>query len=203
MTPSGRAGQQRASVREHERIVVDVDDPGRRGDRLGDLVGVVRRRQSGADIEELPDADRSRGQVAVTARPKNPGWPGADRIAGRPPRSRDRPRDRRRNCPCPPASSRRRVPSALPDVSNAGASPPESVSGDTLLVTLLPFPPHTGPSRFRVRTAISSSHPSLSRQLRHCRGPSLRGAGIPGSAPAGARQDRQVPVSYPRVPCPA
>src|SRR5579863_3148103 len=37
-------------------IVVNVDDPRFGGGPLGDLVGVVRGRQPGADVEELPDA---------------------------------------------------------------------------------------------------------------------------------------------------
>src|SRR5207253_2640387 len=46
----GTAGQQGAGVREHDRVVVDVDDPARGGDPLRDLMGVVRRWQPGADI---------------------------------------------------------------------------------------------------------------------------------------------------------
>ena len=41
---------------------VDVDHAGGRHDRLRDLVHVVRGRQPGADVEELPDA-RLPGQV--------------------------------------------------------------------------------------------------------------------------------------------
>jgi hypothetical protein len=41
------AGQQRLGVDEHDRIVVHVDDPRIRRDRLGDLVGVVRPRRPG------------------------------------------------------------------------------------------------------------------------------------------------------------
>src|SRR5690348_5088048 len=36
-------------------VVVHVDDPGLRRDRLGDLVGVARGRDAGADVEELAD----------------------------------------------------------------------------------------------------------------------------------------------------
>src|SRR5215203_6154280 len=36
-------------------VVVHVHDPGVRCDALSDLVGVVGGRQSGADVEELPD----------------------------------------------------------------------------------------------------------------------------------------------------
>jgi len=57
------AGQQRPGVREHDRVVVDVDDPRVRGGPLRDLVGVVRGGDPGADVEELPDAGL-RGQVA-------------------------------------------------------------------------------------------------------------------------------------------
>lgn len=50
------AGQQRLCVGEHQRVVVDVDDPGLGGHPLGDLVGVVDGRQAGADVQVLPDA---------------------------------------------------------------------------------------------------------------------------------------------------
>ena len=49
-------------MHQHERIVVDVDDPGIRRDRLGDLMGVVGGRQAGTDVQELPDP-RFAGQV--------------------------------------------------------------------------------------------------------------------------------------------
>src|SRR6516164_9651235 len=45
--------QQRAGVREHHRVVVDVDDTARRIHRLGDLVRIAPRRDPGADVEEL------------------------------------------------------------------------------------------------------------------------------------------------------
>lgn len=57
-----RTGEQRPSVREDHRVVVHVDDPALRRQRLGDFIGVVRHRQPSADIEELTDA-RSRDQV--------------------------------------------------------------------------------------------------------------------------------------------
>jgi hypothetical protein len=50
-------------VHQHQRVVVDVDDPGVRRDLLGDLMGVVRGGQAGADVEELRDPGL-RGQVA-------------------------------------------------------------------------------------------------------------------------------------------
>jgi len=50
------ADQQRTGVGQDHRIVVHVDHVGLRRDRLGDLVGVVRGRDAGADVEELPDA---------------------------------------------------------------------------------------------------------------------------------------------------
>ena len=49
----GRA-QQGARVRQHHRVVVDVDDAAGRVDRLGDLVRVAGRGHAGADVEELP-----------------------------------------------------------------------------------------------------------------------------------------------------
>jgi hypothetical protein len=45
-----------ARVRQHHLVVVRVDDPGLRHGRLGHLAGVVRGRDAGADVEELPDA---------------------------------------------------------------------------------------------------------------------------------------------------
>ena len=48
-------GQQGPRVGEHDRVVVHVDDPGRRVDPLGDLMGVVGRRDAGPDVEELVD----------------------------------------------------------------------------------------------------------------------------------------------------
>src|SRR5216683_1844131 len=55
--------QQRTGVREHDRIVVHVHDPGLRGHPLRDLVRVVHRRDSRADVKELPDPGLRR-QVA-------------------------------------------------------------------------------------------------------------------------------------------
>ena len=49
----GGAGEQGVGVGEDGRVVVDVDDPRSRADALGDLVGVVRGGQPGADVEEL------------------------------------------------------------------------------------------------------------------------------------------------------
>jgi hypothetical protein len=40
------AAQQRLGVREHDRVVVDVDDPGLRRDLLGDLVGALIHRDA-------------------------------------------------------------------------------------------------------------------------------------------------------------
>jgi len=60
---SGFAGQQRAGVHEHERVVVDVDDPGLRRDLLGDLVRARPDRQAHADVKELADPGLA-GQVA-------------------------------------------------------------------------------------------------------------------------------------------
>ena len=55
--------QERLGVRQHDGVVVDVDDPAVRRGALGDLVGVVRGRDPGADVEELPDP-RLGGQEA-------------------------------------------------------------------------------------------------------------------------------------------
>ena len=66
----GRGGEQGPGVGEHERVVVDVDDPGGRGDALRDLVHVVRGRQAGADVEELRDRP-PRPARYLTARPRN------------------------------------------------------------------------------------------------------------------------------------
>ena len=45
---------------QYERIVVGVDDTGRRVEGLGHLMGIVRGRQSGADVQELADSALSR-----------------------------------------------------------------------------------------------------------------------------------------------
>jgi hypothetical protein len=50
-------GEQRAGVRQHHGVVVQVHDAGRRVDPLGDLVDVVRGGQARADIKQLRDAD--------------------------------------------------------------------------------------------------------------------------------------------------
>ncbi|GAJ85189.1 hypothetical protein NBRGN_088_00030 [Nocardia brasiliensis NBRC 14402] len=52
----GGVDQQGPRMRQHERIVVHVNDLGLGRDTLRDLVRVLHRRQSGADVEELPDA---------------------------------------------------------------------------------------------------------------------------------------------------
>ena len=38
-----------------QRVVVHIDDKSVRGDGLRDLVRVLRRRQTGADVQELAD----------------------------------------------------------------------------------------------------------------------------------------------------
>ena len=53
--PLRGAGKQGTRVREHDRVVVNVDDPRRRGDPLGDLVHVRAGGDAGADVQELPD----------------------------------------------------------------------------------------------------------------------------------------------------
>jgi hypothetical protein len=53
-------------VREHDRVVVHVHDPGLRHRALGHLVSVVGRGQAGADVQELPDAGLG-GQVVHRA----------------------------------------------------------------------------------------------------------------------------------------
>src|SRR3954447_21852325 len=50
----GSAGQQPPRVGQHDGVVVDVDDTRFRRDRLGHLVHVVRGRDPGAEVEELP-----------------------------------------------------------------------------------------------------------------------------------------------------
>ena len=59
----------------HHRVVVHVDDLGLRGGALGDVVGVVRGGQAGADVEELADA-RLPGQVPDRAGEEGPGGAG-------------------------------------------------------------------------------------------------------------------------------
>lgn len=54
--------QQGRGVQQHHRVVVDVDDAALRRLALGDLVGVVRGRDAGTEVEELRDAGLT-GQV--------------------------------------------------------------------------------------------------------------------------------------------
>src|SRR5216684_8031764 len=71
VTPSGLLVSSPEGVREHQRVVVDVDDAALRHDGLGHLVGVVSRGQAGADVEELAYA-RLGGQVAHAAGQEGP-----------------------------------------------------------------------------------------------------------------------------------
>ena len=48
---------------QHHRVVVDVDHPARRVDRLGEVAAGACARQPGADVDELPHA-RLEGQEA-------------------------------------------------------------------------------------------------------------------------------------------
>jgi len=65
-TPSPAAGQQRAGVRQDQRVTVHVHHPRLGGDGLGHLVGTAGGRQARADIQELPDHALP-GQVANRA----------------------------------------------------------------------------------------------------------------------------------------
>ena len=53
---AGDAVQHAAGVRQHDRVVVDVDDPGLRAGVQRDLVRVAHRGQSGADVDDLLDS---------------------------------------------------------------------------------------------------------------------------------------------------
>ena len=55
-------------MRDGDRVVVDVDDPGGRVTPLRDLVHVLLGRDAGPEVEELADAGASRNR---TARPRN------------------------------------------------------------------------------------------------------------------------------------
>jgi hypothetical protein len=59
----GGAGQQCPRVRQHRRVIVDVDDPARRVHPLRDLVHIPGRGQAAADVEELPDARLGRQET--------------------------------------------------------------------------------------------------------------------------------------------
>jgi hypothetical protein len=59
----GGTGEQGPGVGEHDRVVVDVDDPAVRCDLLSHLMGVLGGGQAGADVKELADP-RLAGQVA-------------------------------------------------------------------------------------------------------------------------------------------
>src|SRR5262249_43294468 len=71
------ADQQCAGVGQDHRVVVHVDHVAAGRDVLRDLVGVVRGRDAGADVEELADP-RLPGQV--THRAGQEGAVGADRV---------------------------------------------------------------------------------------------------------------------------
>jgi hypothetical protein len=80
--PFRRRREQRTRVREHQRVVVHVDDVARRRGPLRDLVHVVGGRQARSDIEELPDTrlgrevpDRAAEETALLTRPDPDGWP--------------------------------------------------------------------------------------------------------------------------------
>jgi hypothetical protein len=75
------AGQQDPRVGEHDRVIIHVDHARLRRRRLSDLVRVVRGRDAGAEIKELPDA-RAGGQLAHRPGQKLPVSP----------RARDHPR---------------------------------------------------------------------------------------------------------------
>jgi hypothetical protein len=87
------------------RVTVDVDRPGLREDPARDLVHVVRRGESAAEIEELVDAPLGQEShrtayerpICIPPSPREAESPRpARRFPGQP-----------RNCPCPPTSSRR------------------------------------------------------------------------------------------------
>jgi len=80
--PFGSGGEQGAGVRQHQGVVVDVDDPRLGDDALGDLVGVVGGRQTGADVQELADA-RLTGQVGHGADEEAPRGAGHVHDAGK------------------------------------------------------------------------------------------------------------------------
>ena len=77
------AGQQRPRVAEHHRIAVHVADQRVRRDRLGHLVGAVRGREAGPDVEELPDPGLGR-EVAHRPDQECPGGPDRSGQAGEP-----------------------------------------------------------------------------------------------------------------------
>jgi hypothetical protein len=70
------AAEQGAGMRQDHRVVIDVGDPRLGGNGLGDLMGVTRRGDAGADVEELADSPLP-GQVAHGA--SEEGAVGADR----------------------------------------------------------------------------------------------------------------------------
>ena len=145
------ADQQRAGVGQDHRIVVHVDHAGRRGDRLGDLVGVVRGRDAGTDVEELPNAGLGR-QVAhratqertVRAHGEDQVRIGLESLVARVP-------VRPGNCPCRPASSRtpwprgpRRCPVAAVCLLPSGFLPPRAAGASARGITLSGGYPQAG-----------------------------------------------------------
>ena len=79
-------------MRQDDRVVVEVDDLGRRGDPLCDLVHVLRGGQPRADVEQLPGpgfphqvAHDAAEHVPLGAHPHlNRGHRGDDPVAHRP-----------------------------------------------------------------------------------------------------------------------
>ena len=76
------AFQQGPALGQHHLVVVGVDHPALRRHRLGHLVGVVHRRQPGADIQELPDPRLTRQETNGPAQ-ERPVARTSDRIDGR------------------------------------------------------------------------------------------------------------------------
>jgi hypothetical protein len=66
----GAAGEQGAGMGKHQRVVIDVDDAGRGGDPLGDLVSVVHGRQTGAGL----GADTRESSANASPAARSTGW---------------------------------------------------------------------------------------------------------------------------------
>jgi hypothetical protein len=63
--PFRGASQQGLGVQQDDRIVLDVDHVGIRGDALRHLVRIAGGRDTGADVQELPEFRRLSGALAA------------------------------------------------------------------------------------------------------------------------------------------
>ena len=187
------AGEQLPAVRDRDRVDVDVDHPGLRVRRLGDLVHVADGRNAGADVEELVDA-------GVEQRPYGPaqelpaGAHGGGEVRRHARRSARPAAGRSRSCAPHRGSSRRPGPRS----AGSGRSRSGSPSGSLRRSAPVRSPPtrcrHDGAGPLGAGTR--RHRPTRRRRVRWCaqlRPPTPASARCPGRrrrtwwpAPAGA-----------------